>query len=400
MAVKIIMPQGGQDINEGTVVNWLKAESEPVTKGEIVCVVETEKAVFEVEAPADGILLKIVVAEGGVAPIFSTIGVIGAAGESVDIDAFLKDEQTETKEETGIDISKIRSRMGGGEQRETARVKVSGRARKLASREGIDLSAVTGTGPNGRIVEKDVRAAMETRPAAPEVSRPPAAGGGRAEPLSKMRRVIARRMQQSKQTIPHFYVTVSVVMDDALALRETLNAVADPKISVNDMIVKASALALEEFCQVNASIEGDAIVYRDTVNVGIAVGVEDGLLVPVLPRADTLSLKDIARQTKDIISLVQAGKQPNLETGSFTVSNMGMLNVENFVAIINPPESAILAIGTTEKRVVVSNSNDLCIRNVMTMTLSVDHRVVDGVLAAKFVNKIKYHLQNPKTLLQ
>jgi len=394
------MPQGGQDINEGTVVNWLKAESEPVTKGEIVCVVETEKAVFEVEAPADGILLKIVVAEGGVAPIFSTIGVIGAAGESVDIDAFLKDEQTETKEETGIDISKIRSRMGGGEQRETARVKVSGRARKLASREGIDLSAVTGTGPNGRIVEKDVRAAMETRPAAPEVSRPPAAGGGRAEPLSKMRRVIARRMQQSKQTIPHFYVTVSVVMDDALALRETLNAVADPKISVNDMIVKASALALEEFCQVNASIEGDAIVYRDTVNVGIAVGVEDGLLVPVLPRADTLSLKDIARQTKDIISLVQAGKQPNLETGSFTVSNMGMLNVENFVAIINPPESAILAIGTTEKRVVVSNSNDLCIRNVMTMTLSVDHRVVDGVLAAKFVNKIKYHLQNPKTLLQ
>ena len=395
-----MMPQGGQDINEGTVVNWLKAESEPVTKGEIVCVVETEKAVFEVEAPADGILLKIVVPEGGVAPIFSTIGVIGAEGETVDLDAFLKDEQKETKEETGIDISKIRSRMGGGEKTETARVKVSGRARKLASREGIDLSAVTGTGPNGRIVEKDIHAAMETGPATPKVPAPAAAGEGRAEPLSKMRRVIARRMQQSKQTIPHFYVTVSVVMDDALALRETLNTVADPKISVNDMIVKASALALEEFHQVNASIEGDTIVYRDTVNVGIAVGVKDGLVVPVLPRADTLSLKDIARQTKDIISLVQAGKQPNLETGSFTVSNMGMLNVENFVAIINPPESAILAIGTTEKRVVVSNSNDLCIRNVMTMTLSVDHRVVDGVLAAKFVNKIKYHLQNPKTLLQ
>jgi pyruvate dehydrogenase E2 component (dihydrolipoamide acetyltransferase) len=179
-----------------------------------------------------------------------------------------------------------------------------------------------------------------------------------------------------------------------------LNHVADPKISVNDMIVKASALALEEFYQVNAAIQGDEIVYLSDINIGIAVGVEDGLIVPVLPKADTLPLKEIARQSKEIIDLVHAGKQPNLETGSFTVSNMGMLNVENFVAIINPPESAILAVGSTEKRVIVSANNDLSIRNVMTMTLSVDHRVVDGVMASKFVNKIKYHLQNPKTLLQ
>jgi len=290
--------------------------------------------------------------------------------------------------------------MAGGAKPGTTRAKVSGRARKLAYREGIDLSTLTGTGPNGRIVEKDIRAAMGKQRVTPEISRPAAAGGeGRKELLSKMRRVIARRMQQSKQTIPHFYVTVSVVMDDALALREKLNTVADPKISVNDMIVKASALALEEFYQVNASTDGDTIVYSDSVNVGIAVGVEDGLLVPVLPKADTLSLKEIARQSKEIIALAQAGKQPNLEKGSFTVSNMGMLNVENFVAIINPPESAILAIGSTEKRVVVSDKNDLSIRNVMTMTLSVDHRVIDGVLASKFVNKIKYHLQNPKTLL-
>jgi pyruvate dehydrogenase E2 component (dihydrolipoamide acetyltransferase) len=398
MAVKIIMPHGGQDINEGKVVNWLKAESEPVKKGEIVCVVETEKAVFEVEAPADGILVKIIVPEGGVAPIFSTIGVIGEAGETVDLDSFLGEGK---KEETSIDISKIRKRMEGEGEQETGRVKVSGRARKLATQRGIDPSEVTGTGPNGRIVEKDVIAYMEERKTdRPQASRPSVATErGRAVPMSKMRRVIARRMQQSKQTIPHFYVTVSVVMDEATALRKTLNQVAEPKISVNDMLVKASALALEEFYQVNAAIEGNDLVYLADVNIGIAVGVEDGLIVPVLPRANTLSLKEIAKQSKEIISLVQAGKQPNLETGSFTVSNMGMLNVENFVAIINPPESAILAIGSTEKRVIVSSNNDLSIRDVMTMTLSVDHRIVDGVLASKFINKIKYHLQNPKTLV-
>jgi len=398
MAVKIIMPQGGQDINEGTVVNWLKAESEPVKKGDVGCVVETEKAVFEVEAPADGILVKIIVPEGGVAPIFSTIGVIAEAGETVDLDSFLGEEE---KGETGIDISKMRNRMDGTEKKEAERVKVSGRARKLATQRGVDLSEITGTGSNGRIVEKDILAYMEEQKTAkPQVSGPSvAADRGRAVPMSKIRRVIARRMQQSKQTIPHFYVTVSVIMDEAIKLRQTLNRIAEPKISVNDMIVKASALALEEFYQVNAVVQGDDIVYFADVNIGIAVGVEDGLIVPVLPRADKLSLKEIAQKSKEIISLVQAGKQPNLETGSFTVSNMGMLNVENFVAIINPPESAILATGSTEKRVVVSDNNDLCIRDVMIMTLSVDHRVVDGVLASKFINKIKYHLQNPKTLV-
>ena len=399
MAVKIIMPQGGQDIKEGTVVNWLKAESDPVTKGEVVCVVETEKAVFEVEAPADGILLKIIVPEGEVAPIFSTIGIIGEAGEKVYLDALLREEK---RGESGIDISKIRTRMGEEKKRETEKAKISGRARKLAAQEGVDPAAVTGTGPGGRIVERDIRAHMESQKiAGPQLSRPSVATDrGRVVALSKMRRVIARRMQQSKQTIPHFYVTVSVVMDDAMALRETLNQTADPKVSVNDMIVKASALALEEFYQVNATIHGDEIVYLSDINIGIAVGVEEGLVVPVLPKADTLSLKEIARQSKEIIDLVHAGKQPNLEIGSFTVSNMGMLNVENFVAIINPPASAILAVGSTEKRVIVSANNDLSIRNVMTMTLSVDHRVVDGVMASKFVNKIKYHLQNPKTLLQ
>lgn len=399
MATQVIMPQGGQDINEGTVVKWLKSETDTIKKGDVLCEVETEKIVFEVEAPADGVLLKIVVPEGGLAPIFSTIAIIGEPGETLDFEISSAETQPEQQAQNipvhqGQSIEQRHSPSG--------KKKVSGRAKKLAAQEGIDLDAVQGTGPNGRIVEKDVRAKMLEQASASKPSpsvTPVQKDRGRSVPLSKMRKIIGRRMQQSKQTIPHFYVTVSVMMDEAIQLRQTLNQVAEPKISMNDLIIKGSALALEEFVQVNAMIQDEDLVFLDEVNIGIAVGLDEGLVVPVLPRVETLSLKDIARQSKELINRVQEGKQPNLEPGSFTVSNMGMLNVENFTAIINPPESAILAVGSTEKKVVVSSSNDLCIRNMMKMTLSVDHRLVDGVLASKFLNKIKYHLQNPQTLL-
>ncbi len=403
MATKVIMPQGGQDIAEGRVVSWLKSEGDPVKLGEIICEVETEKAVFEVESPADGVLLKIVVPAGEIAHIFSTIALIGEPGEKIELDKLPADEQ---REDTGLDISKIRQRVDARDKKDKGKIKVSGRAKKIATQKGVDLSAIEGTGPKGRIVAKDVLAYLEQQTAATSralkftASSPTIKGDrGRAVPVSKMRRVIARRMQQSKQTIPHFYVTVCVEMNAALKLRHTINQTAEPKISINDMIVKASALALEEFYQVNAIIQGDEIVFLDDINIGIAVGLDDGLVVPVLPKANKLSLKEIAQQSQEITSMAQAGKQPNLEPGSFTVSNMGMMNVENFVAIINPPESAILAIGSTEKKVVVSNNSDFSIRDVMKMTLSVDHRLVDGVLASKFINKVKYHLQNPKTLL-
>jgi pyruvate dehydrogenase E2 component (dihydrolipoamide acetyltransferase) len=403
MATKVIMPQGGQDITEGRVVSWLKSEGDPVQRGDVICEVETEKAVFEVESPADGVLSKILVPAGEIAQIFSTIAVIGEPGETIDLDKFLADEK---KEGSDLDISKIRKRMDTRNKKDKGNIKVSGRAKKIATQKGVDLSAIEGTGPKGRIVEKDVLAYLEQQTAAPSrafnvAASAPAIKGdrGKTVPMSKMRRVIARRMLHSKQTIPHFYVTVSVEMNAAIRLRQTLNQNAEPKISINNMIVKASALALEEFHQVNSIFQEDEIIFPEDINIGIAVGLDDGLVVPVLPKADKLSLKEIAQQSREITGLAQAGKQPNLEPGSFTVSNMAMMNVENFVAIINPPESAILAIGSTEKKVVVSNSNDFSIRDVMKMTLSVDHRLVDGVLASKFINKIKYHLQNPKTLL-
>ena len=400
MATKIIMPQGGQDINEGTVVSWLKEEGDPVKKGEVICEVETEKAVFEVESPIDGVLLKIVAREGEKVPIFSVIGVVGEPGEKFDLDQIVGQEK---REEPGVDVSKIRKRLEAKGKREKGKIKVSGRARKLAETKGVDLSQVKGTDPRGRIREKDILNYIEHQdlaqaPAAPQKTKS-GAERGKMVSMSKMRRVIARRMQQSKQTAPHFYVTVSVEMTKAFKLRDEINQAGEDTISINDMITRAAALALEEFYQVNCSMEGDHIVYLKDINIGVAVSLDEGLIVPVLAQVDKLSLKEIAKETKRVIALAKSGKQATLTPGSFTISNMGMLDIENFVAIINPPESAILAIGTTEKKVIVSNDNDLRIRDVMKMTLSIDHRVIDGATASKFINKIKYHLQHPKTLI-
>ena len=219
--------------------------------------------------------------------------------------------------------------------------------------------------------------------------------------MTRIRQVIARRMQQSKQTIPHFYVTVTVDMTDAIARRKELNTKVDQdsKVSMNDMVVKAAAVALGEFPQVNCKIDQDNIVYLKDINIGVAVGLDDGLVVPVLPEVDTLSLKGIAKKTKDLVNLAKAGKQASLTAGTFTISNMGMLNVDNFVAIINPPETAILAVGSIRKSIMVTADNSFQIRDTMSMTLSADHRAIDGVLGSQFVNKIKYCLENPQTLL-
>jgi len=416
MAEKIIMPQGGQDITEGRVVRWHKAEGDPVQKGEVICEVETEKAVFEVESPLDGVLLKIVVAAGKIARIFSAIGLVGTAGESVDLEDEEEDATEEKKEEKGggNDVAALRKKVAAKYKGRKDQVKASGRARKFADQKGIDISNVEGTGPKGRITEKDVLAYIEPAPAAPEpaatahaASEPPKAPAsatdmrGKSVPMTRMRKVIARRMQQSKQTIPHFYVTVTVDMTDAIDQRKGLNAKVDKnsKVSMNDMVVKAAAVALSELPQVNCKIDEDYLVYLEDINIGVAVGLEDGLVVPVLPEADTLSLKSIAKKTKELVNLAKAGKQANLTAGTFTISNMGMLNVDNFVAIINPPETAILAVGSVRKNIMVRADNSFQIRDTLSMTLSADHRAIDGVLGSQFVNKIKYYLENPQTLL-
>jgi pyruvate dehydrogenase E2 component (dihydrolipoamide acetyltransferase) len=420
MAEKIIMPQGGQDITEGRVVRWHKAEGDPVQNGEVICEVETEKAVFEVESPLDGVLLKIVVPEGKIARIFSTIGFVGAPGESVELEDEEEDATSERKEaktaspDSGIDVAALKKKVAAKGKGKKGKVKASGRARKLADQKGIDISHVTGSGPKGRITEKDVLAYIEAAPAAPEpaVAAPAASEApkapvspvdirGKSVPMTRMRQVIARRLQQSKQTIPHFYVTVTVDMTDAIERRKEFNARGDKdsKVSMNDMVVKAAAVALGEYPQVNCKIDEDNIVYLEDINIGVAVGLDDGLVVPVLPEVDTLSLKGIAKKTKELVNLAKAGKQASLTVGTFTISNMGMLDVDNFVAIINPPETAILAVGSVRKNLLVMDDNSFQIRETMKMTLSADHRAIDGVLGSQFVNKIKYCLQNPQTLL-
>ena len=407
MAEKIIMPQGGQDITAGQVVQWLKSEGDEVKKGEVICEVETEKAVFEVESPADGVLLKIIVPAGQKARVLSTIGIVGAAGENVE----LEEDAIEDKKSTGINVAALRKKVVAKGRGSKGQVKVSGRARKLADRKGIEIAHVEGSGPKGRITEKDVLAYFETVPIPPESAATPYESSkfpadaadirGKSVPMTRKRKVIARRLQQSKQTIPHFYVTVTVDMTDAIQQRKEHNTKGDDdtNVSINDMVVMAAAIALGEFPQVNCKIDEDNIHYLKDINIGVAVGLDDGLVVPVLPEVDTLSLQGIARKTKELVNLAKAGKQANLTAGTFTISNMGMLNIDNFVAIINPPETAILAVGSVRKNILVASDNSFLIRDTMSMTLSADHRAIDGVLGSQFVNKIKYCLENPQILL-
>ena len=405
MATKLIMPQGGQDINVGTVVRWLKKEGDPVKKGEVVCEVETEKAVFEIEAPSDGVLKKIIVKEGQEALIFSAIGIIGDPDEVVNLEAILAEDK---KEASGVNVSQLRKKLGMIQERDEGKITVSPRAKKLAQEKGIPLTLVKGSGPGGRITEKDVLGFSENQMAGEKAHvETPLAGeqvdGGRKVPMTKVRKIIARKMQKSKQIVPHFYVTVEVDMTEATRFREDFNRKVEDSeqaMTVTDLIVRACALALEEFPQVNSSVldEENVVLWND-INIGIAVGLDSGLVVPVLEKADKLSLPQIAEKSRRLVSMIRDGKQASLAQGRFTVSNMGMLHVKNFVAIINHPETAILAISSTEKKVVVLDGGNFGVRDRMNMTLSIDHRAADGVTAARFVNKVKFHVENPQSLL-
>jgi pyruvate dehydrogenase E2 component (dihydrolipoamide acetyltransferase) len=388
MATNIIMPQGGQDITEGLVVRWFKKEGEPLRRGEVICEVETEKAVFEVEAPVDGVLLKIVAPAGTKVPVFAVIGIIGAPGEAVDFDL---PGTAPAPAGHAIDIAAIRRRAAdrtGDPEKNIA----SGRARRLASEKGVALSDVSGSGPGGRIVAKDILLHVEKRKLSVEALR------GRSTSLSPMRRTIARRMGQSKQTIPHFYATVSADVTAVLERRDRLQRETGADISVTDLILKATALALRAFPAMNCRFQGDQIVWLEDVNIGMAVMLEDGVMVPVLTRVDQLSLGDLAQRSAEAATNARAGKQIGMEPACFTVSNLGMLGVDGFTAIINPPEAGILAVGKIEKRPVVKNEDEIGIRSMLTLTLSVDHRAVDGALAARFITRIQHHLENPDIL--
>ncbi len=420
------MPRLSDSMETGKIIRWLKQEGDQVKKGEPLVEIESDKANIEVEAYASGKLSKIVVPEGESAPIGAVIARIGGDGETAAAAApapgagelaaaageagaqypeGAPDERTEAGPAAQAALRMLRRAPAEAGER----AKASPVARRLAEEHGIDLLRVTGTGPGGRITRDDVEAVIQQGiPAGPPgppaplreaMARP--AGDVEVVELTRMQATIATRLSQSKFSAPHFYVTSEIAMDDAVRLREMFNKTVEAQdaVTFNDLVIKAVATALTKFPQVNASWAEGRIARKRDINIGIAVGLPDGLIVPVLHRADQKSLREVARETKALIERAKAGKAhaDDFQGNTFTVSNLGMYDVDQFTAIINPPDSAILAVGSILDKPVVKDGHLVPGRR-MRVTLSVDHRVFYGVTAAEFLQELKRLLENPMAL--
>ncbi|MDB5101005.1 MAG: 2-oxo acid dehydrogenase subunit [Cyanobacteria bacterium RYN_339] len=417
MANNVLMPKMGYDMEEGKILRWLKNEGEQVTKGEPIAEIETDKIAIEIEAFASGVLTKILVQAGEMAPVGDAIGVIGEPGEKAAAPAAKKAEaraeapKAEAKAEAPKAEAKAEAPQPDAKAEKAApapkqdgeRFKSSPLARKVADDLGVDIKGLEGTGPGGRVVKKDVEAAAGAAPkaaAAPTAAAP--TGGGKKVPLSAMRKAIARRMVESKAPVPHFYVTMAVDMDAAMKLRTQINEglEKDAKISVNDMIIKACALGLRKYPSLNAVFAGDGIIQPDEIAISVAVAIDDGLIAPDIHRADEKSIGTIAREVKDKARRAKDGKLTPDEygRGTFTVSNLGMFGVEEFTAIITLPQSAAVAVGAV-LAVPVVKGGVVVPGQVMRFTVSADHRVTDGAGSAQFAAEVKRLLENPMQLL-
>ncbi|GLU54635.1 pyruvate dehydrogenase complex dihydrolipoamide acetyltransferase [Dyadobacter frigoris] len=420
-AAVVRMPKMSDTMEEGTLVSWQKKVGDKVKSGDILAEVETDKATMELEAYEDGTLLYVGIKEGEAVPVDGIIAVIGEEGSNVE--ALLARENGEaepgveappaakTEEAAPAEAEKTTSVADSGE-----RVKISPLARRLADEKGININQVAGSGDNGRIVKRDVdefkpaakteaapaKAAEPAVPAAKPEVQPAAANGDFVDtPISQMRKTIARRLSDSLFTAPHFYVTMEIVMDKAMALRPQLNEVSPAKISFNDFVIKACAIALKQHPAVNSAWLGDKIRKYNYVNIGVAVAVDEGLLVPVIRDADKKNLSTISAEVKDFAGKAKDKKlQPkDWEGNTFSISNLGMFGVDEFTAIINPPDSCILAIGGIKKVAAFKEDGTVYPTNIMKVTLSADHRVVDGALAAQFLNTVKKLLEEPMSML-
>ena len=459
MAVNILMPALSPTMTEGTLSRWLKKEGETISAGDVIAEIETDTATMEVEAVDEGVLGRILVADGteGV-KVNAPIGVIVEQGETV-ADASASEapaasapaapapEATQATaaaqptRESGVPAAAPAAASADG-----GRLFISPLARRLAREAGIDAAALTGSGPHGRIIRADIEAARQPAaaapppaappPAAPPAAAPPAAAPSAAAaaapapaqapapapvkpapvaitaphtkfPNSNIRRVIARRLSESKQFVPHFYVSIDIELDRLLALRGELNASAPKegpghfKLSVNDLLIKAAAVTLRRVPKVNASYTDEAIILYDDVDISIAVSIPDGLITPIIRQADIRSLSQLSNGAKALIARAREGKlkPEEFQGGSFSISNMGMYGVRDFSAILNPPQGAILAIGAGDKRAVVRDGDRIEVATVMTCTLSVDHRVIDGALAAQWMSVFKSVVEAPMSLV-
>jgi pyruvate dehydrogenase E2 component (dihydrolipoamide acetyltransferase) len=406
MSSQVTLPRLGQGMESGTIVRWLKAEGDQVEKGEPLYELDTEKVTQEVEADASGILLKILAGEGEEIEVGKAIAVIGEAGEEVpDAEPVAKEEPAEAEAERQEEGEPVAEKAEAEPEPAPApaeanggRVKASPLARRIARERGIDLHSLRGTGPEGRIVAEDVERA-EVAPV-PAAAAPAAVPAGEVEviPLAGMRKTIARRMTEAWEA-PAFQITITADMTAAIRLREGLvarMAEGDAKPTYSDILTKVCAVALMRHRAVNALFAGDEIHIQPTANIGIAVAVPNGLLVPVLRSCEAKTIPQLAAERADLVARTRENKlkQEDLEGGTFTISNLGMFGVERFVAVLNPPQAAILAVGAIEERAVVRDG-ELAARPVMEMTLSCDHRSVDGATASEFLRTVKQFLEEP-----
>src|SRR5690349_13081062 len=395
---EVIMPKMGDGMEEGTLVEWTKQDGDQVKSGEVIGNIQTDKATLELESPGSGTLTGFLINPGQTVPVGVPIAAILKSGESLP-DGWGSGSGKPAKKETPKQEEAPKQEAKATPEAPTkpsGKVKASPLAKRLAKEAGVDISGLNGTGPGGRIVAEDVRAAIDKGPKVPSFQPLVASGEDKRVPLNNLRRIIAQRTQESKQTAPHFYVTVEVDVEKIEALREFFKEEESGKVSVNDFVIKACAMALVAMPEVNASFQGDSVLQYGSVHIGVAAAVDEGLLVPVIKNAHAMTLRQIGDASRSLVEKARAGKlHPDEMSGStFSISNMGMLNVDDFSAIINQPNAAIVAIATAKRKVVPVSDEEVEIRMMMNVTGSFDHRVVDGAIGAKFMNVVRDYLQN------
>jgi pyruvate dehydrogenase E2 component (dihydrolipoamide acetyltransferase) len=426
VAVEVTMPQMGADMTEGTLLKWVKQIGDSIQRGEVIAEIETDKATIELEAYESGTLIKLVAQEGDVVPVGDVIALLGEPSEAPpDIE---RKPPAETPARRAIE-PEVKERAAAAAaatappappappptEAPTAtetdgRVRISPVARRIAREAGLDVSALRGSGPDGRILRRDVEAALAAAtkgaPASEPAAAPPAAAparppAGLPEGLSKMRQAIARRMTLSKQTQPHYYLTLDIDMTAALGFREQFNASAtdEQRVSINDLVVKACAIALERHPKFNAAYSEEGLVHHERVNVCIGIALDDGLIAPALLDCQSKSLGRIAVESKDLINRAKTGhlKADEYSDGTFTITNLGAFGVETLIGIINPPQAAILGVGSVMPQAVVRDGQ-VVVRQVMKVALSADHRVSDGAEGARFIKEIQALLEGPAAL--
>lgn len=408
----ITMPRLSDTMTEGKVAKWHKNVGDTVKEGDLLAEIETDKAVQDFESEFNGILLKQGVEEGGAAPVDTVLAIIGPEGTDVSNVGAAQpatksaDKPAEQKYETKTEEKSVAST----ENSSSDRVAISPLAKKMAQEKGVDINSVQGSGENGRIVKKDIEnyqpsqkaesAAPAQNTAAAQVALSFVQGEDTETPNSQVRNIIAKRLSESKFSAPHYYLMVEINMDKAIEARKEINSLPDTKISFNDMIIKATAVALRKHPQVNSSWAGDKVIHRGNINVGVAVAIPDGLVVPVLKNTDQMNYTQISAAVKDMAGRAKSKglKANEMEGSTFSISNLGMFGIETFTSIINQPNAAILSVGAIIEKPIVKNGQ-IVVGNIMKLSLACDHRVVDGATGAQFLQTLKTYLESPLTLL-